>query len=73
MCYNLLMRISLKNYAGENIVVLDAEWSEIRGDKCETCKRTTPTITIEGSQTYAKVEICPDCLIKALSVTAPAS
>ena len=61
------MEISLKDGTDEPVVVLDTDWSERMGDECAICERETPTVTIESAHAYSKVEICPDCLVKALT------
>ena len=56
------MKISLKDGTVEPVVVLDTD----EEGECSTCKRETPTLMLEG-QKYDSVEVCPDCLIAALT------
>ena len=60
------MKISLKDGTDDPVVVLNTD----EEGECATCNRETPTLIVEGER-WAKVEICPDCLIKALSVLTP--
>ncbi len=61
-CYNALMKVSLKDGTDERVVILD---TDDKGE-CATCERETPTLIVEG-ENWAKVEICPDCLIESLA------
>lgn len=62
------MKISLKDGSSEPVVVFDTNRPPALAelDECATCERNTPTLIVEG-EGWAKVEICPDCLIKALA------
>lgn len=69
------MKISLKHGAGEAVVLDTDRWAGLdlpNLDECETCKRNTGTLIIEGAG-YEQVEICPDCLVKALSAPIPST